>query len=323
MTFKDLLPRKEFWKLLKSLESLENPTSLSSFAMAHDTEPAMVKQVVSILQKLNHPLMIDDHHGQHILIPPAHSPGIQFEMSLSEWLAIQAMFPAIGTQEGKPHYNLVADKLEHLEAHYPEYDMYRLLEEEEAREGVLGRLGEQAVEMVKKIEDGLSRGLIIELHWGSNKISSLYPHKLVYLEGDLCLVGEDSNDRCLVAFPVQEVESIRFDVTKNYQANFSPIEVDDFILAMRVVSGNEERLVLKLKTASDVDLNPPYHFLGNPYITTNAEGDVIWAASIEVCDDLYAWLHSLGERVEIMDPPQVEKGYKEWLALYQSYKKAS
>lgn len=323
MTFKDLLPRKDFWKLLKSLETLDNPTSLASFATAHDVEPILVRHVASVLQKLNHPLVIDDHHGQEILIPAPNAPGIQFEMSLCEWLALQAMFPVIGTQEDRPHYNLVADKLESIEAHYPEYDMYRLLEEEEAREGILGRLGDKAVEMVKKIEDGLSRGLVIELHWKKDKVTSIYPHKLVYLEGELSLVGEDANDRCLIAFPVNDIESTRFDVTKNYQANFSPLEIDDFILAMRVVSGNEERLVLKLKTANDVDLNPPYHFLGNPYITTNSEGDVIWAASIEVCDDFYAWLHGLGERVQIMDPPQVAKGYKEWLETDTQFKKAS
>ncbi len=323
VTFKELLPRKEFWKLLKSLELLENPTSLSSFAIAHDVQESLVSQVVSVLQKLNYPLVIDDHHGQDIIVPPSQAPGIHFEMSLCEWLALQAMFPVIGNEEAKPHYALVADKLEDLEAHYPEYDMYRLLEEEDAKEGILGRLGEKAIEMVNKIEDGLSRGLIVQLHWGQSKVTSVYPHKLVYLEGELCLVGEDASDRCLVSFPVNDVSSIRFDVTKNYQANFSPIEVDDFILALRVVSGNEERLVLKLKTASDVDLNPPYHFLANPYITTNSEGDVIWAASVEVCDDFYAWLHGLGDRVKIMDPHHVAEGYGEWLVHQTEHKKAS
>lgn len=323
MTFKDLLPRREFWKLLKSLELLDNPTSLQSFADVHEVEPKLVRDVITVLQKLNHPIQIEAKHGHEIVIPPSHTPGIQIEMSLCEWLALQTMFPVIGSQESRPHYNLVADKLEEVEAHYPEYDMYRLLEEEEAKEGILGRLGEKAIEMVKKIEDGLNRGLVVQIDYLPKKHCSIYPHKLVYLEGELCLVGEDVIDRCLVALPVSEVQALRFDVTKNYKANFSPLEVDDFILAMRVVSGSEERLVLKLKTSSDVDLNPPYHFLGNPYITTNAEGDVIWAASIEVCDDFYAWLHSLGERVEIMDPPHVAEGYHSWLTSESELKKAS
>mgnify|MGYP003672906899 CR=1 FL=1 len=323
MTFKQLLPQKDFWKILKSLESLDNPTSLSSFADAHEVKSSMVTKVVSVLQKLNYPMVIDDHHGQDIIVPPSQTPGIHFEMTLCEWLALQAMFPVIGKEEGKPHYGLVADKLEDVEAHYPEYDMYRLLEEEDAKEGILGRLGDKAIEMVSKIEDGLSRGLIVELHWGDSKVTSVYPHKLVYLEGELSIVGEDSSDRCLVSFPVNDLSAIRFDVTKNYQPNFSPIEVDDFVLALRVVSGNEERLVLKLKTSNDVDLNPPYHFLANPYITTNAEGDVIWAASVEVCDDFYAWLHDLGDRVKIMDPQHVAEGYNDWLMQYSEMKKAS
>lgn len=319
-----MISRKDFWKLLKSLEELDNPTSLASFADAHAVAPTIVRQVVGFLQKLNHPLQIDSRHpGQDILIPPANTAGIQIEMSLSEWLALQMMFPVIGTQESTPYYALVADKLEDTEVHYPEYDLYRLLEEEEVREGILGRLGEQAVELVKKIEESLHRGLVLDLIYHKNRTCSIYPHKLVYLEGELNLIGEDVVDRCLVALPVVDVHNVRFDVTKNYRVNFSSLEVDDFILAMRVVSGNEDRLVLKLKANSDVDLNPPYHFLGNPYITTNSQGDVIWAASVEVCDDFYAWLHGLGDRVEILDPPHVADGYKSWLTQDAGIKKAS
>lgn len=318
-----MLTRKDFWKLLKSLELLDNPTSLASFALAHEVEPTMVRHVVQVLQKLNHPLHIEEKHGQAILTPPAHTPGIQFEMTLSEWLALQTMFPVIGSQENRPHYSLVANKLEEVEAHYPEYDMYRILEEEEAKEGILGRLGEKAVELVKKIEDGLNRGLVVQFNYNQSRSCSIYPHKLVYLEGELCIVGEEVGDRCLVSIPVSEIENLSFDVTKSYRTNFSPLEVDDFILAMRVVSGSEDRLVLKLKATTDVDLNPPYHFLGNPYITTNSQGDVIWAASIEICEDFYAWLHGLGDRVEIMDPPHVAEAYQQWVSCENEIKKAS
>lgn len=323
MTFKELLTRQDFWKLLKSLEQLENPTSLKSFCEVNEVAEPMVREVVQILQKFNHALIIEGHHTQEILVPPIHTTSVQLELSLCEWLALQATFPSISKDEKKPHYPYVAKKLEEVEGYYPEYDMYRLLEEEELREGILGRLGEKALEMVHKIEEGLTRGLVVQLQWNTHKTSSIFPHKVVYLEGELCLIGEDVYDRCLVSYPVEGVESIRYDMTKNYRPNFSTIEVDDFIMAMRVVSGSEERLVLKLKTYGDVDLNPPYHFLGNPYITTNSEGDVIWAASVEVCPDFYAWLHTLGDRVQIMDPPHVDAGYKEWLSSTQELKKAS
>lgn len=324
MTFKELLTHKDFWNLLKSLEQLENPTSLRSFCEAHAVKPEFVREVVLILQKFNHALVVEAHQAGDMLVPPLHQTNVQLELSLCEWLALQASFPAISQHEHMAHYPYIARKLEDVESYYPEYDMYRALEEEEFKQGALGRLGESAVAFVRKLEEGIERGFVSILQWSTNKTSSVFPHKIVYLEGELCLIGEDVGDRCLVSYPIEGIEAVSLDMTKIYRPTYSALEVDDFILAMRVVSGSEERLVLKLKTYGDVDLNPPYHFLGNPYITTNAEGDVIWAASIEVCDDFYSWLHTLSGRVKIMDPPRVSEGYHDWVERqHQDFKKAS
>ena len=92
--------------------------------------------------------------------------------------------------------------------------------------------------------------------------------------------------------------------------------MNEFISGFREVSGNEVRLILKITGSSDdLDLSPSYHFLADPYITTSASGDTIWAASVEPCEDLIAWLADLEDGVEILDPldvrSQVEE-YKRW-----------
>ena len=117
----------------------------------------------------------------------------------------------------------------------------------------------------------------------------------------------------MLAINVNEILSLSFHEDINYELNFSPIEIEDFISAFRSVASNEERLVMKILTPESVDLNPPYHFLGNPYITSSADGDLIWAASVEVSDELYDWLGEIHEYVEIVDPEGVKMGLEEYI----------
>ena len=84
------------------------------------------------------------------------------------------------------------------------------------------------------------------------------------------------------------------------------------IVAIRAVSGREERLVLKINQEVPVDLNPSYQFLGHPYMTANADGDFIWAASVEVSSELYDWLISLGDSVEILDPQGLKSEFEKY-----------
>ena len=100
--------------------------------------------------------------------------------------------------------------------------------------------------------------------------------------------------------------------------------VDDFINAIRAVAGSEERMVLKVKNAETVDLRPPYHFLGNPYMTSNMNGDLIWAASVEMSDDLLEWLYQIKDSVEILDPEHLKDRFEEYqLQRHAKIKKAA
>ena len=90
-------------------------------------------------------------------------------------------------------------------------------------------------------------------------------------------------------------------------------ELNDFIQALRTVSGSEERLVLKMKDQNKQEFKTGYHFMADPYITTNMDGDVIWAASVELSDELYEWLYQLGDKVEILDPTSIRDGYANYL----------
>ena len=121
-------------------------------------------------------------------------------------------------------------------------------------------------------------------------------------------------DKILLYFGLEDIDSVtEFQI--DYTPNLSQIEVNEFICNLRVISGKEERLILKVYSQYEADLMPGHHFLGNPFVTTNGEGDMIWAATIEMCDDVFKWLYSMKDRAEVLDPGHVRLEFSQYCDL--------
>lgn len=157
-------------------------------------------------------------------------------------------------------------------------------------------------------DDYLRKRVILNITFISDSHIDLYPHRLLYLEGELSIIGEDCSAKCVTSHRLDDIVSIKLDDNHTYIPNFSSMEINDFIMAIRAVGGAEERLVLKIASNKNVDLLPSYHFFGNPYVTYNSMGDRIWGASVELSEHLYEWLFEIREKVEILDPILVKRG---------------
>ncbi len=164
------------------------------------------------------------------------------------------------------------------------------------------------------------RASIVEeaiLHgWGlrylqAGKTFTLLPTKLVHLEGSLSVVGEEPHDHGLLAVPLAEMGDLET-VPHARPLRAHALEVEEFIHALRAMGDRETRLVLKIKDPSRFTLLPDYHHLGRPCLVTNADGDLIWAAWVEPCDELYGWLAGLADQVEILDPVDFMADYIAW-----------
>jgi hypothetical protein len=97
-----------------------------------------------------------------------------------------------------------------------------------------------------------------------------------------------------------------------FNPNLSQFQVNDFINEIRAINGKQERLILKFHAQDGEDLLLKYHYLHNPYVTANAEGDLIWAATIEMCDEIYLWLYEMRDKVEVLDPGFVRKQFSKF-----------
>ncbi len=167
---------------------------------------------------------------------------------------------------------------------------------------------------VKEVEDAIlgQRTVMVERMDGGR--CELIPSRVVYLDGELSLVAEDSHDHGLVALRFAEMAKV-VAVGRQKAVRAHPHEVEEFIQALRSMGETETRLILKIKDPARFNVFPDHHFLGRPCLITNPEGEVIWAAYVEPCDELYAWLDTLGDEVEIMDPTG-------FIAEYAAYREA-
>ncbi len=122
------------------------------------------------------------------------------------------------------------------------------------------------------------------------------------------MIAEDLLDHCMMVVPVGEIAQLDF-IELTTSPRVSSFEVDELIAAIRSMNEKETRLILKIHDPQSLNLFPDHHFLGKPCMITNPSGDLIWAAYVEPCDDLYEWLLTLGKNVEILDPGNFKDHY--------------
>jgi len=163
------------------------------------------------------------------------------------------------------------------------------------------QVSEKQQPLLINLEKAAEKKSMVNLETVSGKNYSIYPCKIIHLEGKLSMIAEDSNDHCLVVIAINEVLNIIL-IESESQGIISNFEVEEFIAAIRSMSEKETRLILKIHDPQSVNLFPDHHFLGKPCMITNPNGDLIWAAYVEPCDALFDWLLVLGTKVEILDP---------------------
>lgn len=162
--------------------------------------------------------------------------------------------------------------------------------------------------MVHQLDEIINEQRMIQLSTLENKSYSLFPFKVLHLEGTLSLIAEDSVDHCLFVLPLSEISTIS-PLDGLSKPRVTAFEIEEFITAIRAMNEKETRLILKIHEPHSTNLFPDHHFLGKPCMITNPAGDLIWAAYVEPCEALYDWLYNLGSRVEILDPVNFKEDY--------------
>ena len=315
MSLPKIIENPVSWKILEFLDKNNSSISFEQIKCEIDEklEDTQIIEVVSFMKNLNYPIQLTRVEGNPWVEMTNEAPVIFASFSFSQWLSFQAHFPKLGEMDKEPFHETLQDCLEKAESENKQYDLFEYSKREANKNHYAVQLEDEKKNIILEVEEAVKNQQLLLLGVDGNKRYEVYPHKVVFLDGILCVVGEEVIDRCLVSFDIQDVISCEKRPEHTYLPNFSNVEIDDFIFAMRAVSGNEERLILKVRSPEKVNLKPEYHFLGNPYVTTNLDGDLIWAASVEISDELFQWLGDYQNDVEILDPQEVRVMFEEYL----------
>lgn len=309
-----------FWAILQEIDYLEADCPLELFKQRfnYNVSDENVLEVIHFLKKFDYPVCVKKVAGQAWIEVTGERKPVLLEMSFSNWLSLQAHAPFVKELEGREFHHNLKNCLAQIEKKYPHYDLSNGIVSQKnislvplAKQGLLNQLN-------KAVND--KKVLMVVL--SNNKKYECYPHRVVYIDGDLTFIGEEVYDRCLVSYNFAEITNTISDLEKDYKPNFSGSEIDDFIYAIRTITGNEERLVLKITSPEKVNLKPDYQFLGNPYITVNNEGDFIWAASVEISNELFDWMSTIKEDIEILDPVGLQEKFLEYIHSHSGKKAA-
>jgi hypothetical protein len=218
-------------------------------------------------------------------------------LSPSEWMGLHQVLSGLDQSQIKK-YQGVEGLRKKITENGPVKAVMELLTQ-------LEQWDEQITELQREVVSQLDEAVIQKRQVGLTTIHhkhyTIYPCKNVHLEGKLSVIAEDSQDHCLMVIPVHEILQVD-QLDGGRGPRVTAFEVDEFINAIRSMNEKETRLILKIHDPQSVNLFPDHHFLGKPCMITNPNGDLIWAAYVEPCDDLFEWLLSLGTNVEILDP---------------------
>lgn len=241
------------------------------------------------------------HHQKECWID-INASAIQYMLPLSpsEWIELHQLLDSV-----HPTNEVQSSLKKKVTDNGPIKVVMELLGELDAWDQQLNEVQQRLVhELDKAIMD--KKQVHLQTHEG--KRYTVFPAKVLHLEGDLSLVAEDSIDHCLIIISLRELK----EVIANNSLGVSQVtnfEIEEFIAAIRAMNEKETRLILKIHDPQSVNLFPDYQFLGKPCMVTNPNGDLIWAAYVEACEPLYEWLLGLGANVEILDPVSFKQDY--------------
>ncbi|MEE2743929.1 MAG: hypothetical protein VYD54_08485 [Bdellovibrionota bacterium] len=317
---------KCFWKVLTYLDNLEEKISVEELCLILNVKSELIYKGIQFFERFNIEYKFVKKGEKTFIYPHPSQINISLSLSLTEWLNIENYLPSKETEE-----NFLVKKLGIKNNSDPsnkkvDRNFFEILEYEKKKEKLLVKMASDnghQYGVICQIEKALRENQMTLLNLTGSKSEEVFPRSLSYVDGQICFIGEERKDRCLVYINTSEIKSVKANCPGLYKKNFGLKEVNDFINSLRFMGGKEMRLVLKFKT-NNIDLTPPIKFYDQPYVTYVPDGGLIWSASVELNNELFEWLVKNEELVEILDPQFLKSELKEFISYKEpSFKKAS
>lgn len=251
--------------------------------------------------------VVYEHDGECWVDFTAGSLQYMLPVTPGEWTFLQGLLDtAPVTSFEDPSYELLRKKL-HDDG--PLNTMMQILAQIDSWDQDISHTDQL---LVNALDEAVKSHQALTVKTHDEKHYNIFACKVLHLEGQLTLIAEDAGDHCLMVIPLMQIQSCE-PLEKNGLPRVTNYEIEEFITAVRSMNEKETRLILKIYNPQAVNLFPDHHFLGKPCMVTNPEGDLIWAAYVEPCQDLFDWVYSLSHHVEILDPTNFKEQYFSYL----------
>ncbi|MDH5580379.1 MAG: WYL domain-containing protein [Bdellovibrionales bacterium] len=313
MLKKSLLFDNNFWEVIALISRVDNDENLDKLFKETPIDEVGLNQIFEFIKYFNFDVKIIEKDNQKYISIPNPKEKIQFIFSFSDWLSLQYGFYEMDKDANHYFQYYVQDKVNEIKLRFPGYNLFNFPTLPESKANFPNLKSTLGNDFIEKLEMAMLQGesLFLELKGGS-KID-VFPRRVLFIEESLSLVGEDINEKCLSYFPLDEILNFNVVKNRNYKSIYTNLEVNDFISQIRKMNGNESRIILKVVSEDNIEFNPPFHLMENPCLITNYEGQKIYAATVEVSDEFFNWYHTYSDSFEILEPDELNEGYKDFL----------
>lgn len=286
----------KFWEFLSELQSLQDKKSIKEICLKLNIKSSQFDAYYDQIKNIDFAPKRDEDY----IFKITNLQFFNLKLNLTEYMEINILL--------KDHFEMFGYELESKK----KFDLFVIdfkENDEDAKRFEQSRKRELKREsFCSQIQKMINASEVVMIKLKNENTIKLYPHRVVYLDNVLCLIGESADDQMLCYFSIDDILELTLNKEK-FESNHSQLEINAFIEHSRLVNGNEERLVLKIQSKSIDNFIPEHHYLGNPFVTKSARGDAIWAATVERCEALYEWLYSFRDSVEILDPGYLRKEF--------------
>ena len=318
-TLKELASNDNFWDILYFLDSQKDEILIDAIKSECQCSEEDVYKTIQFLQLFQHKFQFRFSEKGLIIVPPKNN-AIFIEMNLPEWFAFQSCLSRLSETRPTRYSKILVNKFFNIKMPSSNINLFDHSNKRNTLEHPFGT-DSIFIHKINSLKNAISNENLVSIVLNNNETLEFYPHKILFLEKKCSCIGEELPDKNLIAISIHEIEVIQTLESISYTPNFSYPEIDDFINALRAVSGNEVRLILKIHNPDKVNISPDYHFFGSPYLATNPEGDLIWAASVEVSDDFFDWLYTIKDEVEIVENSKLQNEFNDYQKRRQKHLK--
>ncbi len=297
-----------FWAICEYIQNdeLENKNMIS-ICKELDIPKETFYKVISFLKNFDPKLQVVKSEGKEYFQCKKNKTELSIKFKLPEWIAFRSVLSQMKNVQSLFGQKIVSDKLIEFEKGFNNCNFSKELDSFYLQEYKMI----QNEKLIIELQYSLITSVIMSVKLLDQTLLNLYSHKLVSLDGGLSLVAEDIDNKCLTCLAVNDIDQIVDSEDENYKPIYSVGEINDFVESMREVVGNLERLILKIQSPSQVNLRPSIDFSGSPFIIKNKDKSIIWSATLEVTSELYEWLISLADQVEVISPVCIKEELKD------------